>query len=161
MTITPPSIPEAARYRPCVGIALFNRAGLVFVGHRIGLGRDPHWQMPQGGIDHGETPQAAASRELVEETGTALARIVGEIEDWLSYDLPGALKGNYRGQRQKWFAMRFEGRNSDFNLNTAHPEFDAWKWVPLADAVGLIIDFKRPVYERVAAEFAAFAVPCE
>jgi putative (di)nucleoside polyphosphate hydrolase len=161
MTMTPPSTPEAARYRPCVGIALFNREGLVFVGHRIALAEDPHWQMPQGGIDHGETPPAAALRELAEEAGTANARIIGEIADWLSYDLPRALKGNYRGQRQKWFAMRFEGADSDFNLNTAHPEFNAWKWVSLADAVGLIIDFNRPVYERVAAEFAAFAVPGE
>lgn len=166
MTASPPSSPTATEYRPCVGIALFNPQGLVFVGHRRTALADPHWQMPQGGIDRGETPEVAAFRELAEETGTAKARIIGEIAEWLSYDLPRelqgrALRGNYRGQRQKWFAMRFEGADKDFNLATAHPEFDDWKWVPLSDIVGLIIDFKRQVYERVAAEFARFAAPAE
>jgi putative (di)nucleoside polyphosphate hydrolase len=157
---------EALPYRPCVGIALFNPAGLVFVGHRISSDEDTHWQMPQGGIDRGESPQAAALRELGEEVGTARARIIGEVGEWLTYDLPRnllgrSLRGSYRGQRQKWFAMRFEGRDTDIDLNTDHPEFNDWKWVPLPQVVNFIIAFKRPVYERVVAEFARLAVPGE
>src|SRR5262249_32026318 len=139
--------PETLGYRPCVGITLINPAGLVFVGHRITSEEDIHWQMPQGGIDRGGSPQTAAFRALGEETGTNKARIIGEMPEWLTYDLPGVLVGRalrgYRGQRQKWFAMRFEGKDSDFNLQTEHPEFSAWKWVPLSTVVDLIVPFKR------------------
>lgn len=117
------------------------------------------WQMPQGGIDRGETPKQAALRELYEETGTDKAEIIAEARDWLCYDLPAALaatawRGRYRGQRQKWFLMRFLGRDIDIDLNRHHhAEFDAWKWIEPAELPGLIIDFKRPVYVALLDEF--------
>ena len=118
------------------------------------------WQMPQGGIDPGETPRQAALRELEEETGTAKAEILGETVGWHHYDLPpeltgGIWGGRFRGQRQKWFAMRFTGTDSDINLATEHPEFDAWEWVLPAQLPELIVEFKRDVYVAVLAEFAA------
>jgi len=140
-----------------VGIALFNAAGLVFVGRRIDT-RDA-WQMPQGGIDKGEEPRAAALRELEEETGTDKAEIIAESTGWLTYDLPAELaskvwKGRYRGQKQKWFAMRFLGLDSDFDLNRGHPEFEDWRWAPLEALTETIVDFKRPLYDKLVAEFA-------
>jgi putative (di)nucleoside polyphosphate hydrolase len=165
MTTGTPSETESLPYRPCVGITLINADGLVFVGHRITSDERVHWQMPQGGIDHGESPRAAVMRELAEEVGTSRAHIIGETRDWLSYELPRpmlgrALRGRFRGQKQKWFALRFEGTDADVNL-TAHdpPEFDDWKWVQLAEVVHLIIPFKRAVYEQVVREFAPLAVP--
>lgn len=143
-------------YRPCVGLMLFDPRGLVFVGERGDM--PGAWQMPQGGIDEGETPAMAAVRELREETGTAKAEIVAETEGWHAYDLPGHLvgrmwRGRYRGQRQKWFALRFLGRDDDIALDTAgHPEFVAWRWVELGALAGLTVRFKRPVYEAVIAE---------
>lgn len=144
-------------YRPCVGIFLFNRKGLVFVGERDDM--PGAWQMPQGGIDEGETPAMAAMRELGEEVGTDRAEIVGETKDWLSYDLPPALQGRvwggrYRGQRQKWFALRFLGQDRDITLDaTGHPEFVAWQWVALADLPAKTLAFKRAVYLQVIEEF--------
>ncbi|GJE00990.1 RNA pyrophosphohydrolase [Methylobacterium isbiliense] len=164
-------------YRPCVGIALFNRDGLVFAGRRrldgpIEGGEGGHaWQMPQGGIDAGETPRAAALRELYEETNVAAGsvRLLAEAPGWYSYDLPtfaaGQLwKGRYRGQTQKWFAFAFEGDEAEIDIHRpaggAHkPEFDAWRWAPLPDLADLIIPFKRPVYEQVIAAFSPFARP--
>jgi putative (di)nucleoside polyphosphate hydrolase len=150
-------------YRPCVGIMLLNRAGAVFVAKRIDMPSDA-WQMPQGGIDRGEDPRAAALRELEEEIGTAKAEIVGELPEWLDYDLPAELQGRlwggrYRGQRQKWFAMRFTGRDGDIDIATKHPEFSAWKWTPIETLPGLAISFKRPIYERLVAEFRRYARP--
>jgi putative (di)nucleoside polyphosphate hydrolase len=144
-------------YRPCVGIALFNRDGLVFAAERIDT--PGAWQMPQGGIDKGEEPAKAALRELEEEIGTKAADIIAEAPDWLNYDLPPELvgkvwKGRYRGQTQKWFAMRFLGRDRDIDIVTKHPEFKAWRWVPLAELPSLIVPFKRAVYEAVARQFA-------
>ena len=144
-------------YRPCVGILLFNDAGHVFVARRIDTPNA--WQMPQGGIDPGEPPAVAALRELEEEIGTAKAELVAETADWLRYDLPPELvgkvwKGRYRGQEQKWFAARFLGHDRDITLATAHPEFDAWRWTPLADLVALAVPFKRDVYRAVVAELA-------
>lgn len=155
-------------YRPCVGIVLLNAQGLVWIGRRIpkweGDAAPSLWQMPQGGIDEGESPRQAAMRELEEETGTARAQVIAEIPRWLSYDLPKdalgiGLKGKYRGQTQKWFAMRFLGRDTDINIAApqgAKPEFDDWRWAPMAEAVESIVSFKRPVYEELAKEFAAF-----
>ncbi len=155
-------------YRPCVGIALFNAQGLVWVGRRIakweGDASPTLWQMPQGGIDEGESPQQAAMRELEEETGTAQAEIIGECPRWLTYDLPKealgiGLKGKFRGQSQKWFAMRFLGSDTDIDIATpigGKAEFDDWKWVALEETAKHIVAFKRPIYEELVKEFAAF-----
>lgn len=155
----PPLSPRpepSAGYRPCVGVMLVNRDGLVFVGQRIGLTEDA-WQMPQGGVDKGEAPADAALRELKEEVGTAKARIVAESTGWIDYDLPPEFigkrwRGKYRGQSQKWFACLFEGEDSDIRLDTEHPEFSDWRWVELDALSGLIIAFKRDVYRAVVAE---------
>ena len=144
-------------YRPCVGLMLFNRAGLVFVARRIDMPSEA-WQMPQGGIDKGEKPRKAALRELREEIGTDKAEIVAESQGWRPYDLPRELqgvlwKGRFRGQTQKWFLLRFTGKDADIDIATEHPEFLEWKWVELADVPRLIVPFKRKVYEEVVAEF--------
>lgn len=156
-------------YRPNVGAALFDHRGLVFVARRADLlnaeGAPGGWQLPQGGIDEHEDPRAAVLRELAEEIGTDRATIIGEHPDWLTYDLPPeligrALGGRYRGQRQRWFAMRFTGTDADIRLDLdPHPEFDAWRWTPLQDLPGLAVGFKRPIYNVLAASFARFAVP--
>jgi putative (di)nucleoside polyphosphate hydrolase len=154
-------------YRPCVGIVLINRQGMVFVAHRSDLSEGGAWQMPQGGIDEGESPAGAAARELEEEIGTAKAEIVAEHPDWLSYDFPEDMPANkwagmYRGQTQRWFAFRFTGVDSDIDLEGAHStEFDAWKWVGMAELPGLIVPFKRHVYEQVAAKFRHLAEATE
>jgi putative (di)nucleoside polyphosphate hydrolase len=152
-------------YRLNVGAALFNRDGQVFIGRRADVpDRATHvWQMPQGGIDEGEDPRAAVLRELAEETGTDKAEIIGEHQDWLTYDLPPELigrlfGGRYRGQRQRWFALRFLGDDDDFRLDAhPHPEFVAWRWAALAELPDLCVPFKRATYETVAAAFAGFA----
>lgn len=149
---------SALPYRPCVGVALFNHAGNVFVGRRIDTTMEA-WQMPQGGIDRDEDPRRALFRELEEEIGTAKAEIIAECEDWLTYDLPPDLVGKvwggrYRGQIQKWFALRFIGRDDDINLATDHPEFNAWRWIPLHTVPDLIVPFKRDLYVEVARRFA-------
>ncbi|MCC6890577.1 MAG: RNA pyrophosphohydrolase [Hyphomicrobiales bacterium] len=161
---------EDLPYRPCVGTAVFNREGLVFIGRRIDGPEHTDathiWQLPQGGVDPGEDPWPAALRELYEETNIRSVERLGEIEEWLAYDIPRDLvgqawQGRYRGQRQKWFALRFLGDDSE--IDVAHPagghepEFLGWRWEPLARVAALIIPFKRPVYDRVVAEFAKFA----
>jgi putative (di)nucleoside polyphosphate hydrolase len=148
-------------YRPCVGIMLFNQDGKVFVGRRIDQSVEG-WQMPQGGIDKGETPVQAARRELQEEVGTAKAEILAEMDDWVTYDLPPhlvgvAFHGKYRGQRQKWFAMRFTGTDADIDLTAHEPEFSAFRWVSLQDLPGLIVPFKRQTYQAVIAAFQKLA----
>jgi putative (di)nucleoside polyphosphate hydrolase len=147
-----------AGYRQAVGIMLLNTANLVFVAKRIDLA-DEAWQMPQGGIDPGESPREAALRELEEEIGTAKVEFIAEAKRWLTYEFPPELTGKpwggrYRGQQQKWFALRFTGTDRDIDLNTAHPEFDAWKWVNARDLPALIVPFKRQVYIQVLEEFA-------
>jgi putative (di)nucleoside polyphosphate hydrolase len=148
-------------YRPCVGIMLFNQDGEVFVGKRIDQTVEG-WQMPQGGIDKGETPREAVLRELQEEVGTGKAEIIGEMEDWITYDLPPhlvgvAFHGKYRGQRQKWFALRFTGSDADIDLAAHEPEFSAFQWVSLEALPALIVPFKRETYKAVIAAFRNLA----
>lgn len=153
--------PKAADlpYRRGVGAMLINPAGKVFIGLRVGPRYRNAWQMPQGAIDEGEAPADAVLRELAEETGTRNAEIVAETPDWLSYDLPPdmigvAWKGKYRGQTQKWFALRFTGRDSDFVLDTHQkPEFADWRWAPVAELPDVIVPFKRPLYVDIVAAF--------
>lgn len=157
-------------YRPCVGVMLLNRHGQVFIGRRKSEAGPEHvdddhaWQMPQGGIDDGEDPRDAAFRELWEETNVRSATLIAEAPDWFSYDLPDDIikrswKGRYRGQTQKWFAMRFEGEESEIDIHAPaggqhRPEFNAWRWADISVLPTLIIPFKRPVYEKVVAAFA-------
>ena len=148
-------------YRPCVGLMLLNASGQIFVGKRIDQTVEG-WQMPQGGIDAGEEPRTAVMRELKEETGTDKAEIIGEMENWLTYDLPPhlvgiAFHGKYRGQRQKWFALRFLGRDSDIDLHTHEPEFAEWKWVDMDALPRMIVPFKRDTYAQVIAAFAGLS----
>jgi putative (di)nucleoside polyphosphate hydrolase len=154
---------EDLPYRPCVGVMLFNKEGLVFVGKRIDQTVEG-WQMPQGGIDGNETPRQAALRELEEEIGTAKAEILREMDEWLAYDLPQhllgiALHGRYRGQRQKWIAMRFTGTDADINVATSHPEFAQWKWLAVEALPRMIVPFKRDTYAKVIAAFRDLAFP--
>lgn len=140
-------------YRACVGIMLINKADLVLVARRIDQ-RAEAWQMPQGGVEDDETPRQAALRELEEEIGTNRAEIVAESEDWIPYDLPRDLAdkvwhGRFRGQTQKWFAMRFLGTDEDVNLATAEPEFDDWKWTSMATLPDVAVHFKRENYRMV------------
>jgi putative (di)nucleoside polyphosphate hydrolase len=149
---------EGPSYRPCVGIMLLNRHGRVLVARRADIPSAPAWQMPQGGIDGAETPEQAALRELEEEIGTSRAEIVAESRGWLAYDFPPELAarkwgGRYRGQRQKWFLMRFTGCDADIDPATEHPEFDAWRWVDPEELPALIVSFKRQVYIDVLTEF--------
>lgn len=156
---------QLLKYRPCVGALIVNDEGLVFSGHRVkgDLPDDaPRWQWPQGGMDPNETPLAAAYREVEEETGITEITLIYELPYWLTYDLPEellgrVLKGEYRGQRQKWFAFRFHGDETAINL-AGHDqiEFDHWCWRPVNECIDLIVPFKRPVYEAVAQGFAPF-----
>jgi putative (di)nucleoside polyphosphate hydrolase len=157
---------ELAFYRPAVGIMLLDPAGRVFVGRRVDMPAGlAAWQMPQGGIDPGESPRQAALRELQEEVGTDKAEIVAESGGWLHYDVPAELwsrfgglwGGRYRGQRQKWFLMRFTGEDGDIDpAASEHPEFDAWEWVVPARLPELIVPFKRQLYLDVLAEFERY-----
>jgi putative (di)nucleoside polyphosphate hydrolase len=158
-----PSEPSAAGlpYRPCVGIMLLNARGQAFVARRIDMPSEA-WQMPQGGIDEGETPRQAVIRELREEVGTDKAEIIAESDHWLDYELPAELVGKlwggrYRGQTQKWFALRFTGTDEDVNIATEIPEFLDWKWAELDRLPSLIVPFKRRLYEQIVAEFAPVA----
>jgi putative (di)nucleoside polyphosphate hydrolase len=167
--MTPAELRERLPYRPNVGAVLFDRAGRVLVARRADRpnveGAPGGWQLPQGGIDAGEDPRRAVLRELAEEIGTASADIIAEHPEWLTYDLPDALLGvalggRYRGQTQRWFALRFRGNDDDIHLDRdPHPEFDAWRWAELAELPALAVDFKRPIYCTLAASFARFARP--
>lgn len=158
INMTPEQI-EKLPYRPCAGIMLLNAQGLVFVGQRKDRTTDA-WQMPQGGVEKGETPRDAALRELEEETGISrdLVTVLAEAADWVPYDLPHDLvpqlwKGKYRGQEQKWFLMRFNGEDTQVNIATEHQEFSAWKWMPMGELLDSIVPFKRAVYEAVLGQF--------
>ena len=148
---------EHLPYRPCVGIMLANQDGLIFVGRRNDASQA--WQMPQGGVDKGETPEQAAVRELEEETGVTKARVFAESHVWHNYDLPSELVGQtwggrYRGQTQRWFLMEHLGKDKDIRPESvSHPEFDAWRWASIDEISGLAVAFKRAVYEAVVEEF--------
>lgn len=151
---------ENLPYRPCAGIMLANREGKIFVGQRIDSISNIAWQMPQGGIDDGEEPEEAALRELGEETGISpdLVDVIARSREEYFYDLPEELvgklwKGKWRGQRQWWFLIRFRGEDSDVNIATPHQEFSQWQWVEPAELPGLIVPFKRRIYEGLVAEF--------
>ncbi|GBQ20692.1 dinucleoside polyphosphate hydrolase [Acetobacter estunensis NRIC 0472] len=158
--------PASLPYRRNVGAVILNSVGAVFVARRTdmpGAGGGPDegvWQCPQGGIDAHEAPETAVFREVEEETGMTSLTLLEERPDWLSYDLPAdligkALKGRYRGQTQKWFALRFTGAETEIRLDLQkHQEFDAWKWVPLAQLPLLNVGFKKPVYEQIVRDFA-------
>jgi putative (di)nucleoside polyphosphate hydrolase len=157
-------------YRPCAGLMVLNRTGRAFIGRRI---EGPEhtdnthvWQMPQGGIDRGEDPWPAALRELREETNIRSVERLGEIAEWLAYDIPRELigyawNGKYRGQKQKWYALRFTGSESEIDIEHPpgghEPEFVEWRWEPLKNLPDLVVPFKRPIYERVVKEFMKFA----
>jgi putative (di)nucleoside polyphosphate hydrolase len=161
---------EELPYRPCVGLTVINPTGHVFIGRRREgpehIDETHVWQMPQGGIDRGEDPWPAALRELYEETSIRSVERVGDIDEWLSYDIPRdivgqAWGGKYRGQTQKWFALRFTGDDREIDILTpgggAHePEFIDWKWEPIANLPDLVVPFKRSIYERVVQEFEKF-----
>jgi putative (di)nucleoside polyphosphate hydrolase len=148
-------------YRMGVGVVLLNQLNQVFVAKRIDT--PSAWQMPQGGIDKGEAPHETVMRELTEEIGTDRAEIIAETKDWLIYDLPEGLSkkvwgGKYKGQKQKWFAMRFTGTDTDIDLTAdKHPEFSEWKWTSMDQLVELIVPFKRPLYENIVREFRYLA----
>lgn len=167
--MTQPPLP----YRPNVGIALFNREGLVFAGRSHSAGPEivlpgHDWQMPQGGIDPDEDIVAAARRELEEETGVTSADLLAVTDEWWEYDFPPYAGPPhkltaFRGQRQRWAAFRFTGEEAEIDIGKPNgdepPEFSEWRWRPLHEMPALITPFKRPVYEKVAAAFAAFAIP--
>lgn len=154
-------------YRDNVGAVLFNAAGLVLVARRADMpnaeGQAGGWQLPQGGVDPGEDLRRAVIRELAEEIGTDKAEILAEHPDWLSYDFPPELAGmriarKYRGQRQRWFALRFTGEDADIRLDAdPHPEFDAWRWAEIGELPGLAVQFKRDIYQELTRAFARFA----
>jgi putative (di)nucleoside polyphosphate hydrolase len=157
---------DSLPYRRCAGLTVINRDGLVFIGRRKGgpehVDETHVWQMPQGGIDESEDPFKAALRELYEETNIRSVEKLGEIAEWLPYDIPrdivgAAWSGKYRGQTQKWFALRFTGDDDEIDIaypaGGHEPEFIAWRWEPLGHLPELVVPFKRPTYERVVAEF--------
>lgn len=149
-------------YRPCVGMMILNKDNKVLVAKRLDNMADA-WQMPQGGIDDGEDPRTALYREMEEEIGTRNAKIIDEHKDWLTYDLPDNLigkiwKGRYRGQKMKWFLMRYLGQDSDINIETDHPEFSEWKWMDMDRVPHAIVEFKQPLYEQLVAYFGPKAL---
>jgi len=152
-------ISEEKEYRPCVGIMLFNKQGNIFIGKRFDS--DSYWHMPQGGVDEGEELEQAARRELLEEVGTDEAEVVAQNKEWIYYNLPEEVipicwNGRYSGQKQRWFLMKFCGKDKDININyTDHPEFKEWRWQNVDDLVASAIPFKKEVYKKVIEEFSS------
>ena len=145
-------------YRRCVGLVIINKDGLVFVGKRIDSNLNA-WQMPQGGIEKGESPRNAGLREMKEEIGTNNVKLIGEIDNWLNYDIPQKLSsklwnGKYRGQTQKWLAFQFLGNDDEININTEDPEFKEWQWVEHKNLVNLAVPFKKDIYKKIINEFS-------
>lgn len=148
-------------YRPCVGMMLFNKQGLIFVGQRLDSNKS-FWQMPQGGIEKNEDPKDAAFRELNEEIGTDNAIIISELDNWLKYDLPTNLasrlwKGKFIGQKQKWFAMKFLGSDKEINIRTTNPEFSNWKWLDPTQLPNISVDFKKNIYTELSENLVPIA----
>jgi len=156
---------DLSAYRPNVGVVLFRPDGKVWLGRRAQTPGPYNWQFPQGGVDDGEDLFEAALRELAEETGVSSTSLLGRTEGWITYDFPPEHSGSkvargWRGQRQVWFALRFEGQDDEIDLEAhGHPEFDAWRWGDLAEAPGLVVPFKRPTYEVVVSAFSVYADP--
>lgn len=152
--------PGASRYRPNVGVVLFNREGRVWLGRRSGSPSPANWQFPQGGVDEGEDLEAAARRELAEETGVVSVSLLARADGWITYDFPAGMGGSkaargYKGQSQAWFAFRFDGEDAEVDLHAHHEiEFDRWRWATLDEALVTVAPFKREAYGRVIAAFA-------
>ncbi|MBE7218592.1 MAG: RNA pyrophosphohydrolase [Caulobacteraceae bacterium] len=152
-----------ARYRPNVGIVLFNRDGRVWLGRRVGQRGPRNWQFPQGGVDAGEALLDAARRELKEETGVSSVSLLGRVDGWISYDFPPGMVGGkaargFLGQSQAWFAFRFEGEDHEVDLDAdAHAEFDKWRWAEIDEALSVVAPFKREAYATVISAFSHLA----